>query len=253
LSFVENPTSALQISIELCRTLEEYRQCVTLERAIWNDPDEDLVPSTILLVANKIGGHILLAKDGSRAVGFALAFPAFHGELRYLHSHIVGVIPEYQNRGVGRQLKMKQRELALGGRIALMEWTFDPLAIRNAYFNIARLGATIRRFYPNLYGVTASPLHNGLPTDRLVAEWWLSSARVSNAIAGSVLAAAPDSVEIVVPAEMEAWKKSGSPQAAEVQAALKTEFQERFANGFAVTAFRIENGNGIYVLEQQEN
>jgi predicted GNAT superfamily acetyltransferase len=111
----------------------------------------------------------------------------------------------------------------------------------------------IRRFHSNLYGVTASPLHGGLPTDRLVAEWWLSSARVHNALGGKAQVVDPDAVRIVVPAEMEEWKISGSPHAAEVQARLNIEFQERFAQGFAVTGFRMEDRNGIYLLEPQQN
>ena len=253
MNLAERRTSPSPVSIELCTTLDELRECVRLQRAIWNDSDEDLTSSATLMVANKIGGHVLLAKDGARAVGFAFAFPAFRGDVRYLHSHLVGVIPDYQNRGIGLRLKLKQRELALAERIPLMEWTFDPLVIGNAYFNVARLGAIIRRFIPNLYGVTASPLHGGLPTDRLVAEWWLISARVDDALAGRALAGARHAVEIIVPAELNDWKKAGSSQVFEVQARLSEEFQERFASGHAVTAFRIENGNGIYLLERLEN
>jgi len=242
-----------EVSIEVCTTLREMRECVNLQRTIWNDAAEDLIPASIFVVANKIGGQVLLAHDEAKAVGFALAFPAFHDELRYLHSHIAGVVPEYQNRGLGRRLKWKQRDLALEMQIPLMEWTFDPLAIRNAYFNIVRLGAVIRRFHSNLYGVTASPLHSGLPTDRLVAEWWLSSPRVDNALTDKAPITAPDAVRIIVPGEMEDWKKSGSPYAAEVQSRLKLEFQELFAQGFAVTGFRMEDRNGIYLLEPQKN
>ena len=240
------------ISIQVCTTLREIRECVNLQRIIWNDSDEDLIPSTLFVVAKKIGGQVLLARDGTKAVGFALAFPAFRGELRYLHSHIVGVAPEYQNRGLGGQIKIKQRELALEAQIPLMEWTFDPLAVRNAYFNIVRLGAVMRRFHPNLYGVTASPLHGGLPTDRLVAEWRMSSARVEGALAGAAPRLAADAIRIVVPAEMEQWKISEPARAAEVQSKLKNEFQQRFAQGCAVTGFRMEDRTGVYLLEPQE-
>lgn len=239
----------MQFSISVCSTLGEIRQCQELQRTIWHDTDEDLTPTAIFVVAGKTGGHVLLAHHGSKPVGFALAFPAFRGNLRCLHSHIVGVVPEYQNRGLGRMIKLKQRDLMLEMQIALMEWTFDPLALRNAYFNIVRLGATVRRFYSNLYGITSSPLHSGLPTDRLVAEWQVSSNRVQNALAGGAPAVASDAIQIVVPAEMEEWKHSGSRHAEEVQTRLKADFQERFAQGFAVTGFRMENGNGIYLLE----
>ena len=86
---------------------------------------------------------------------------------------MLGVLPEYRNRGVGRMLKLRQREDALARGIELIEWTFDPLELKNAFFNIERLGAIVRRYVENQYGITASPLHGGLPTDRCYAEWWL--------------------------------------------------------------------------------
>lgn len=242
-----------KIVVEVCTTLPQIRECVKLQRTIWNEPDEDLIPPILFVVANKIGGQVLLARDGARALGFALAFPAFREDSLYLHSHIVGVIPECQNRGVGRQIKVKQRELALGAQISSLEWTFDPLAARNAYFNVARLGAVIRRFHANLYGVTASPLHGGLPTDRVVAEWRLSSARVEAALAGTAPTVASDAVRIVVPAEINEWKTAAPDRAAEVQSHLKLEFEERFAQGLAVTGFRMEGGDGVYLLESQES
>lgn len=245
---MENST----ISIEICSELDDARHCVDLQRTIWEDSEEDLTPSAIFIVANKIGGQVLIARDRENPVGFTLAFPGFHGNMRYLHSHIVGVLPEYQNRGLGRQLKCKQRELALEKGISKIEWTFDPLAMRNAFFNIVRLGAVMRRFYPDLYGRTQSPLHRGLPTDRLVAEWQLDSARVESALSGSPLKPSDSAKQIVVPAEMETWRASNAPEAAHVQAKLKDEFQQRLAEGFAVTGFRIEDGNGIYLLEQHE-
>ncbi len=238
------------VSIQVCTSILEMRECVKLQSLIWNDPDEDLIPSSLFIVANKVGGQVLLARDEQSAVGFALAFPAFHGEVRYLHSHMVGILPEYQNHGLGRQMKQKQRELALAAQIPLMEWTFDPLALRNAHFNINRLGAVIRDFSPNLYGVTASPLHGGLPTDRLVAKWCMASSRVSNALAGIVPSAGPDALEITVPAEMEVWKASALPLAIEAQSGLKRQFQERFAQGFAVTGFRMQDRDGVYLLER---
>lgn len=238
------------VSIQVCTSLRDIRECVNLQRIIWNDPDEDLIPSSLFIVASKIGGQVLLARDEARAVGFALAFPGFRGELRYLHSHIVGVVPEYQNCGLGRRIKQKQRELALSASISLMEWTFDPLALRNAYFNIVRLGAVVRGFYSNLYGVTASPLHGGLPTDRLVAEWWMASSRVSRALAHVAPTVGPDAHEIVVPAEMDEWKTCDVARAIEAQSDLRRQFQEHFAQGFAVTGFRMEGRKGIYLLER---
>ena len=93
---------------------------------------------------------------------------------------MLAVRNEYRNAGLGRQIKLFQREDALARGFELIEWTFDPLEIKNAYLNIERLGAIARRYNVNQYGITSSPLQGGLPSDRLVAEWWLKSKRVEN-------------------------------------------------------------------------
>ncbi len=118
-------------------------------------------------------------------VGFCFAIPGVkpNGQA-YLHSHMLGVLPEYRNSGIGRRLKLRQRDEALARGIKLIEWTFDPLELKNAFFNIERLGAIVRRYSENQYGVTQSPLHGGLPTDRCIAEWWIDSPRVRRVLAG---------------------------------------------------------------------
>lgn len=237
------------IAVEVCTSLEDMRACMKLQRAIWNDADEDVIPASLFVVANKIGGQVLLARAGAEPVGFSLAFPGFHGPVRYLYSHMAGVVREYQNRGVGRLIKMRQRDLALAREIQFIEWTFDPLEVRNAFFNIARLGAIVRRFHENLYGVTSSPLHGGLPTDRFVAEWKLDARRVADALEGREPVAGREAREIVVPAELGEWKRGESARAAKFQAELRGQFQSLFAQGFVVTAFTREERGGIYKLE----
>src|SRR5580692_12267528 len=132
----------------------------------------------MFVVATKIGGQLLGAFDGDRMVAFCVAIPGLkQGGKVYLHSHMLGVLPEYRNAGVGRQLKLRQRDDALARGIDLIEWTFDPLDLKNAWFNIERLGVVVRRYLRNQYGVSSSALHGGLPTDRLVAEWWIAKPR----------------------------------------------------------------------------
>src|SRR6185437_8378257 len=149
-------------------------------------------------------------------VGFALSLPgvkSWHGAPPepYLHSHMLGVREPYRNRGLGARLKREQRIEALSRGIRLMEWTFDPLEIKNAFLNIHKLGAVALRYLENFYGVSSSRLQGGLPTDRLLAEWRLDSPRVTAALDGR--AAAPRSKEnaaerIVVPASISEWKSS---------------------------------------------
>ena len=163
----------------------EFESAVHLQQEIWGFADVELLPLRLFVVADKIGGQVLGAFDDMRMVAFCLAVPGLKpGGKYYLHSHMLGVLPEYRNTRLGRQMKLKQREEALERGIDLIEWTFDPLEIKNAYFNIERLGAIVRRFVHNQYGSTSSHLHGGLPTDRCTAEWWIDSPRVHEILAG---------------------------------------------------------------------
>jgi len=156
--------------------LPEFEEVLRLQQAIWGFADIELLPLRFLVVVTRVGGHVFGAYDGDMMVGFCFAIPGIKpGGRPYLHSHMLGVLPAYQNSGIGRQLKLRQREEALSRGIELIEWTFDPLELKNAFFNIERLGAIVRHYNENQYGVTASPLHGGLPTDRCYAEWWLNS------------------------------------------------------------------------------
>src|SRR5262245_707481 len=141
-----------EIVVRTCEGLSEFRACVALQRAIWGEADLDIVPDTILVVAAHTGVQILGAFDGERLIGFLLSMPGSRNGAAYLHSHMTGVVAEYRDRGVGRMLKLLQRDEALSRNIRLIEWTFDPLEMRNAHFNLNRLGAIARRYLPNLYG-----------------------------------------------------------------------------------------------------
>src|SRR5215469_7027298 len=172
------------VTIRHCHTVPEFDQMVDLEIVVWGFGERDVVPSQMYVVAAKIGGQVLGAFLDDKMVGFTLAYPGIRDGRPYLHSHMAAVLPEYRDLGIGRQLKLAQRDDALARGIPLIEWTFDPLQTRNAYFNICRLGVVVRRYLLDVYGSTSSPLHCGLPTDRLVAEWHLASQRVKDILAG---------------------------------------------------------------------
>src|SRR5215471_13217835 len=120
-----------EIQIRACTQLEEFRACVALQKQIWAEADLEIVPDTIFVVAAHTGGQILGAFDAQRLIGFTLSVPGLRNRAPYLHSHMTGVLPEYRDRGVGRMLKLVQREEALSRDIRLIEWTFDPLEVRN--------------------------------------------------------------------------------------------------------------------------
>ena len=234
-----------------CSTLEDFTDCVNLQREVWGFSDLDLVPLRVFSVASKIGGQVIGAWDGDTMVGFAFSLPGTHRRYPYLHSHMLGVKESYRNTGLGRRVKLFQREDAIARGFDLIEWTFDPLEIKNAYFNLERLGAIARRYNLNQYGITTSPLQGFLPTDRLVAEWWLKSKRVESSLTSGHLPGFQPELQISVPAEIYAWKAEAEtrPKAAEVQARNREQFLRAFANGLSCLGYgRDENGSGVFLL-----
>ncbi len=235
---------AEKIIVRPCLSVAEYDKLTDLEQRIWRTTERDATPGHIALIAAKTGGQVLGAFAGDAMIGFSLAFVARRDGQVYLHSHEVGVLEEWQNAGVGFQLKLAQRADALARGFTLMEWTFDPYALRNAWFNVMKLGATMRRYVPNLYGVTTSALHGGLPTDRLVAEWQLDSPRVQAACASLPINVPSDAVRIVVPLNLQA-----EPQAVALQAQLRREFETHFAAGYVVVRLEKNETMAAYLLQ----
>ncbi len=166
---------------------------------------------------------------------------------------MLGVLPEYRNTGLGRQLKLRQRSDALERGISLIEWTFDPLEIKNAYFNIERLGAIIQRFVHNQYGTTSSHLHGGLPTDRLTAEWWIGTPRAEAISAGQTFQRNIVEARISVPSDIAEIRNSQPGRAKEIQAGLADQFDQHFQAGLAVIAFERSDNAGTYLLGQWES
>lgn len=229
---------------------EHFERCVSLQIEVWGYDSGDVIPRKMFLLASKIGGQLFGAFDGEAMVGFAMALPGYRNGMPYLHSHMLAVLPEYRNRGLGRRMKLAQREDAIARGFSLMEWTFDPLEIRNAYLNICRLGAIVRRYEPNFYGASSSPLQGGLPTDRLYAEWWLNSGGVTRHLEGE-----PERVEplerIIVPAQIAAWKQDPPRRslAEAVQRQNRELLQAAFERGLAVTGYeRNKAGDGCFLL-----
>ena len=236
------------VTIRPCHAIEEFEEMVELEFRVWEFGERDVVPSQMYVVADKIGGQIFGAFVKKKMAGFVLAYPGIRDGKPYLHSHMAAVLPEFRNLGIGRMLKLAQRDDALARGISLTEWTFDPLQVRNAYFNFCRLGVVARRYLIDVYGHTSSPLHAGLPTDRLVAEWHLESQRVQD-ILGGKSPAKPDFCKRVHISVDES-----SPEAMlEVQETVRTRFQEFFADGYMVTSFARAPGGGAYILEPAFN
>jgi predicted GNAT superfamily acetyltransferase len=243
-----------EIAIRHCHGLPEFQQCFELQRSVWGKTELD-VPLPLFVVAAETGGQVLGAFDQEKMIGFTLAIAGFRNGLPFLHSHMTAVLENYRDRGIGRRLKLFQREDALQRGIHLVEWTFDPLEVKNAYLNFMRLGAIARRYLPNCYGVTTSPLHGGMPTDRLIAEWRLNSPRVNNLLYGaarpvpSTSQSSATRAEIFIPVEIPRLRRENQAEALRIQTETREKFQNWIAKGYAAIAIEINSEGGRYILE----
>jgi len=238
------------VVLRRCHGIEEFRACVALQKEVWNFTDAELVPLRMFVVADKVGGQVMGAFTGDTMVGFALSVPGTRTGHVYLHSHMLAVRKDHRNGGLGRRLKLMQREDALARGIELIEWTFDPLEIKNAYLNLEKLGAVVRRYNINQYGITSSPLQGGLPSDRLIAEWWLKSKRVETLLATGKNPPFPAERHFSSGQDLRLEGSPGNPRPGPAGAGAQSkEFLSAFASGLAVLGYeRDSEGNGKFLL-----
>jgi len=240
-----------EITIRKCEGMDELNACVALQKEVWKFDDVDLVPLRMFVVSQKIGGQTIGAFDGNELIGFAFSIPGSRAGHAYLHSHMLAVRDSFRNHGLGRRLKLAQREDAIQQGFELLEWTFDPLEIKNAHLNLSRLGAIARRYSVNHYGHSSSPLQGGLPTDRLVAEWWLTSKRVVALLDRKESPKFPIEKRIEVPAQIYAWKASAADRhkAAGIQKHNREQFLSAFSQGLTALGYeRDSQDNGAFLL-----
>jgi predicted GNAT superfamily acetyltransferase len=161
-----------EIDIREMRTLEDFQSCVNLQKLIWGfDDPYDIVPLPLLIVSDRIDGIVMGAYRNNEMIGFVYSLPGIHKGQKVQWSHMLAVLPEYQNADIGYQLKLEQYRISQEKGYETIEWTYDPLQSRNAHFNLKKLGCIAVEYEINIYGETSSPLHMGTPTDRLIAHW----------------------------------------------------------------------------------
>lgn len=267
--------------IRKLRTHAEYLAAEDVQRIVWRFPDREVIPLNELVVAQRIGGLVLGAFDRGRLVAFCFGIPGFAGGRVYHYSRMTGVLPPYQNSGVGHRLKLAQRRLVLAQGLDLVRWTFDPLQSRNARFNIEKLGCVIDEYLVNVYGASGSRFNEGLETDRFVTKWWIRSKRVRDRLAGrpesvpiaEALARFPASIgtsfrknlprpgrvsavprgrraSVEIPFDIDAVKRSDVRLARAWRRATRDAFRALFARGFAITGFSAGGGRSLYLLER---
>jgi len=248
--------------IRECTTIEEFDNCISLQREAFGLPDLEISPRRHLIVSRQAGGWTLGAFVGDRLVGFVhhLAAVRPNNEV-FGYSHMMAVAKDYQNKGIGAQLKWAQRQKALHEGRDFIKWTWDPMQARNAHFNLNRLGVVVEGFGDNFYGTdyNSDPTQKekerpGLQSDRLFASWQLKSDRVNRLAAGESHSVSAEVIErIAVPAEWSKLVKSDVVKAREVQQRVRTQFKEAFANDLICAAFERGTEESNYLLYEKES
>ncbi len=242
------------VEIHQLSKLSEFAEVVRLQRDIWGFDDLELLPLRLFVVASKIGGQVLGAFDAGKMVAFCLCIPGLKpGGTYYLYSHMLGVLPAFRNTGLGRKMKLEQRSYAIAAGISLIEWTFDPLELKNAFFNIERLGAVVHRYVHNQYGTTSSHLHGGLPTDRLVAEWWIQSRRVETLVAEGSFDRPRVAARISLSNNIAEIRSRQPKIARQLQRDIAGQFDTCFRSGLAVIGFERDDLAGTYLLGEWQS
>jgi predicted GNAT superfamily acetyltransferase len=251
------PRAHPNVEIRTLRTVEECEACVALQRHVWGFEPTDVVPVTLLHVVDYVGGLAAGAFDASGELqGFVFGVSGVRdGELVHW-SHMLGVRESARNLGLGRMLKEHQRTALAKLGIKRVFWSFDPLMAKNAYFNFNRLGASVVEYVPDMYGTTASPLHLGLPTDRLVVTTATSAVEADRHPSRSgqlpmlspfpregdeifdPATARPESVLIEVPSDILAITQRSLPTARQWRFAVRDHFRWALANGYDVVSVR---------------
>lgn len=240
------PSQTLPAEVEIreVSSIEEYDACIKLQRAVFGLPDLEISPRRHLIVSRQAGGWTLGAFFEGRLVGFVHHLAAVRGDEIFGYSHMMAVAADYQNRGVGAQLKWAQRARAISEGRDLIRWTFEPLRARNAHFNLNRLGVVIREYAVNFYGTdyVTNPAEKaagatGMDSDRLFASWELRSTRVEALAAGQQFTLGnPDEV-IEIPGDYSGLVKSDPDTAKHEQLRVREEFLAALGAGLVCRAF----------------
>lgn len=179
------------MSIQICHleSPEDLAAVEKLQGQIWSGNDIEIVPAHMLLAALHNGGILIGAWDQKILVGFVFGFAGFkkvsEGITLQHCSHMLGVHPDYRDTGLGFKLKRAQWQMVRQQGLDKITWTYDPLLSRNAYLNIAKLGAVCNTYHPNYYGELRDQINDGLYTDRFIVDWWINTTRVKSRLGNS--------------------------------------------------------------------
>jgi predicted GNAT superfamily acetyltransferase len=237
-------THAADVEIREVASIEEYDACIQLQRAVFGLPDLEVSPRRHLIVSREAGGWTLAAFKEGALVGFVHHIAAVRGDEIFGYSHMMAVAADFQNRGVGAQLKWAQRARALSEGRDFIKWTFEPLRARNAHFNLNRLGVVVRDYALNFYGTdyVTNPLEKaagatGMDSDRVFANWELNSARVKAFASGQEFPLGKPDEVIEIPDDYSTLLKSDPGTAKREQLRVREEFLSALGAGLVCRAF----------------
>lgn len=215
------------MAIRELATVDDVVAAAAVLREVWRT-DRDSVPTNLMIALAHTGNYVVGLYDDERLVGASVAFFASPAA-RSMHSHITGVLPEYQSMGLGRVLKQHQRAWALARDVGTITWTFDPLVARNARFNLSVLGARATAYVVDMYGRMNDGVNRGDETDRILVSWAVASAPARTPVQVAAT--------VAVPADIHELRKSNPSDAAAHRVRVREELRTHLDAGLIIAGF----------------
>jgi predicted GNAT superfamily acetyltransferase len=246
--------SAPSVVIRECVSIDDFQQCVALERAVWKDADIGIMPIRLYMISRTCNAPTIGAFESSgKLVGFVHTMIALIDKRVVYHSHLAAVVEGLRHRDIGFRMKLAQREHAIKSGVSLIIWTFDPLQSRNAHLNINKLGTIIRRYEVNYYGEGLSSVFDAhVPSDRAFAEWWVSSPHVESVLAGNRPRPDEPVESVVIPGDIDEVRAGSVEDHRRWRLHVREDFKNKLADGLIVRGFEREGGTSRYLFGRDE-
>ncbi len=243
--------------VEVAETAEvadpaAFEDTSLLLQRVWraDHPAEIAAPGLLRTYAHS-GNYVAGAYRGGRLIGASVGFfGRDETGTPHLHSFVAGVEPGGLGRGVGFALKQHQRAWTLARDVPEVRWTYDPLVLRNAYFNLCKLGGRAVRYLPEFYGAMADGINSGDLSDRLLLVWRLDAPEVVAAADGTPaeVTAGAGRVRVEIPADVEELRARDPAAATAWRLAVREAMGGRMAAGWRVAGV---SRDGYYLLTKE--
>ena len=242
------------VAIRECSSIEDFQQCIELERAVWRDDDIGIMPIRLYMISKACNAPTIGAFEPSgRLVGFVHTMIALmEGHVVY-HSHLAAVVEDLRHKDIGFRMKLAQRQHAISAGVPLIVWTFDPLQSRNAHLNINKLGAVVRRYEVNYYSEGLSTVFDSdVPNDRVFAQWWVSSPHVESVLSGTRPLVEDQTQSVVIPEDINKVRSRSLDEHLRWRIRVREDFQSALAGGLIVRGFERADGTSRYLFGADE-